>query len=356
MPSGSPVFSRPDCDTVELNLFGRGQGECLAIHSDGHWIAVDSCLGRDGKTPAHLEYFQRIGVAPSQVSHIVCSHYDKDHVVGLPRLLTYAPSATVIVPTAMSERDFLRYAALHSGAGPGRRNPAIYEFFDTVDKQDRRLLRAHARTVHTIAGGSMTALAPSDTEIDLFLKWVVSQIPSLAAGFSGASGPSNNSISMVLLLQTEKHALLLGGDCLSLVDIDRGWLAALVHLRNTPVSAYKVAHHGGASGDCPAVWSKHLTNNSVVCLAPYNGGGNPVPSEADIDRIKARAVPAFCASTVRRITGFSHAYSKATQRLAERMSGKRVTSTLKTFGQIRFRWKPGAEQPEVALFGDALAL
>lgn len=357
MPNGSANYSKPNNDVVEFNLFGRGMGECAAIHvGNGEWVVIDSCLGHDGKRSAILDYFSDIDIQPKSVTHIFCSHFDRDHIMGMPSILEFAPDALVIVPTPLSERDFSNFVAAHGPLGPSKNNSALYDVYSTLISQNRSLEYAHARSKFSLKeGGDIFAIAPSSKEHELFLEWIGTQAERFKKGLSAATPPSNNSVSLVLVANAMGRKIICGGDCLMLAEPDRGWLSAVKHLDSAGSNAllYKIAHHGAKSGDYPELWIKHLAPEAIVCLSPYNGGGAPVPSDSDVATIVARQVPAYSSAKIKSIRGFSHNYTSGTQRLAERMSSGRVSSAIKTFGHLRVRWMSDSAVPEISTFGDA---
>lgn len=100
-------MSAPAPDQLEVSLFGPGYGECTLIHiGSGKWIIVDSCS--QSSVPVALKYLREIGVdARSSVVSIVVTHWHDDHVRGISKLIEECPTADVVLPAAMSGREFI---------------------------------------------------------------------------------------------------------------------------------------------------------------------------------------------------------------------------------------------------------
>ncbi len=96
----------PPPDVVECSLFGPGVGVCKVIHlGHGRWAIVDSCLDRDSRKPAALVYLEQIGVAASDVSLVIASHWHDDHIQGLPQVLAACNRARFVCSAAMNCKE-----------------------------------------------------------------------------------------------------------------------------------------------------------------------------------------------------------------------------------------------------------
>jgi glyoxylase-like metal-dependent hydrolase (beta-lactamase superfamily II) len=97
----------PARDELEISVLGPGFGEAILIHAgDNLWIAVDSCVDRDGNC-ATLQYLQAIGVNPHQVKHIVATHWHADHIRGLSDLVLACDDAEFYCSTVFVGTTFL---------------------------------------------------------------------------------------------------------------------------------------------------------------------------------------------------------------------------------------------------------
>lgn len=80
----NPVRDAPAADVFELCVFGRGVGECVAIHiGHGQWCLVDSTRNPDTDRPAALSYLEHLDVEPaSHVVVVALTHFHRDHYTG----------------------------------------------------------------------------------------------------------------------------------------------------------------------------------------------------------------------------------------------------------------------------------
>src|SRR5690349_22292271 len=99
----------PDPDEVEIAVFGPNYGECILVHLGvSNWLVIDSCIASGA--PAALTYLNAIKVDPSiALKSIVVTHWHDDHCRGLSKLIEAAPSATLCLASALTEREFLQF-------------------------------------------------------------------------------------------------------------------------------------------------------------------------------------------------------------------------------------------------------
>lgn len=112
------MASQSDIDqssSFTLQMIDVGQGLCILIESDGHYMLYDGG-GRD-----HSSFVVSYLTKTLQIDHIdlmIASHYDEDHISGLNGVLHTIPVESVICPDYIS-------------------NTQIYQSFtDTINEKD----------------------------------------------------------------------------------------------------------------------------------------------------------------------------------------------------------------------------
>jgi competence protein ComEC len=84
---------------LEITVLDVGQGLCVAIHSGGQ-TAIYDCGGNVNAGRVAARYLRSRGIR--RVDHLLLSHYDADHINGVPTLLSLTDVARVYGP-AMEE-------------------------------------------------------------------------------------------------------------------------------------------------------------------------------------------------------------------------------------------------------------
>src|SRR3712207_143103 len=99
---------------VEISLFGRGVGECLALHvGEGEWCIVDSFPGSSHPSIA-LDYLTDIGVPVSSVSLILATHWHDDHIQGLADTVAACTNAMFACSAALDVDEFFELVEARS--------------------------------------------------------------------------------------------------------------------------------------------------------------------------------------------------------------------------------------------------
>ena len=117
----------PSKDEAEITVYGTGYGESIVIHSgNGNWIVVDSaCLG--GKNnPFALRYLKILGVDfAAQVSHVVATHWDNDHIRGIAKIVRECENCCFVnSATVHTEKMFVELLAMSQGMGKKLSRPS----------------------------------------------------------------------------------------------------------------------------------------------------------------------------------------------------------------------------------------
>ncbi len=308
--------SVPADDELEVSLFGPGIGECVVVHlGQGDWMVVDSCFNDSRTEPIAIEYLKKLGVdIRNQVKLVVLTHWHDDHVRGAARLFGEAGSARFACSAALQNKAFFEILAVTEQVRPVVRNSSTTEFRHILEELQRRKQRGARRSQagpdHWVHDGlplfpstdgmqvSVTALSPSAQTITDSIVRFASLIPKVSGQITRLPRCTPNDQSVALLIQSEFISVLLGADLETVGDPDRGWQAVV----NSPVRpqvkahAIKVSHHGSANGDHDGIWSTLLEPDATAILTPYAAGKQPLPTEADVQRLKSRTSRVYCTS------------------------------------------------------------
>lgn len=188
-------------------MFGRGRGEALVIHlGHGRWITVDSFIEPSSRQPIALQYLASIGVDPSAVEFVVATHWDKDHISGIARLIQAASGADVVLSMALRSPDFINLAFRHQQrtyASPlGSGTKEFVRLLELLAKQARAPRFVLQDTVLADRDGMrLVALSPSSSVALDALS--AASVAALEAGSTGDSivEPTPNAASVVLAIR-----------------------------------------------------------------------------------------------------------------------------------------------------------
>jgi hypothetical protein len=360
-------FQKPAKDEIDVVVIGPGFGESILIHiGDGDWIIVDSCLDSSSDRPAALVFLDNIGVDARTAVKLICaSHWHDDHVGGLADLVQTCESANFACSVALNRTEFVQLASLYSQnrtliqpAGPSE----MYNVLSLLDEQKRPVplrvmgglpffTRPHddARFSCTV-----TALSPSNLELDRFLRAIAGLYPALRTSKSlRVPDPRPNDLSIAMWVEIGDLKILLGADVEEHGDPMRGWSAIVAARRgNPPANLFKIAHHGSVNGHHPDIWTTLLTKRPHAVLTPWNRGSK-LPTHSDCARIIGLTDLAF-----------------ATSRLPSRRAKRKDPAVDKTLGEakisirdieaptgfVHFRAKPDAPDWTFALSDEATKL
>jgi hypothetical protein len=301
----------PQIDELELSLFGPGIGECLVVHlGAGKWMVVDSCLNEARDEPIALAYFDQIGVdVATDVKLVVVSHWHDDHIEGISRVLKASESARFACSGALNSKEFLKLVLASERTKLVRRKPGLAEFGEILDilkaRHGGKYAAAPDRWIHD---GTLLytdndpclvevfGLSPSAQTVADGLGTIAAMFPTHDTPIRRFPAAAPNNLSAVLLVKTQGHHVLLGGDLEVGADGLRGWRAVVGSDVRPKVrcEAYKVAHHGSDNADLPAIWTELLGGDPFAVLTPYSAGPKPRPAPDDVARIKASTSNAYC--------------------------------------------------------------
>jgi hypothetical protein len=346
----------PTADEIEVTVMGPGFGESIVIHiGAGEWMIVDSCKEHGRQQVAPLRYLESIGVDPtSSVKIVAVTHWDQDHVKGIGDVVKKCTAAEFVCAKAFVKDEFQDYLEYYAIGKQDRGVKDIRDAFVELFESQRTVRQAiggrlHLKRIAGIEGAladfSLTSLSPSDTEHDLFLQSIASQLPSASEPLRAAVARTPNLASVVLALNWNDCAVLLGADMEHRNELDRGWNAAVGEGRRAfvpPAGLVKIPHHGSVNAHNDRMWNELLTSSPISVIAPFGKGKGDTrpPTESDIARVKARSSTVFVTAP--------HVSSKSSTRNAAITRGLREggiqTRTLKRpMGLVRFRRKANSQ-------------
>jgi beta-lactamase superfamily II metal-dependent hydrolase len=308
-------LSPPAEDEIEVTIFGRGYGESCVVHvGHGRWVIVDSynhelpqldpAIGRKRLMPVARWYLDQLGVPTDGVEMIVCTHFHKDHYVGLLNLLTYYSRSRLVVTAALKSERFLQL------------------FADEADEQVSELAQAMKLARRRVVDGSgpelrywgvesgrpfgdtrLSALAPMQAAVDAVHEELAKLIDAAnRAALTDALNKTKldeNCCSVVLHVDAPGACALLCAD-LPTNPHRHGWQAVIderAHAELTAADYVKVPHHGSEHSDHPPMWDRLVETRPTMSVTPYWPSGLPRPS--DCERLAARG-PVFQAAPSRK--------------------------------------------------------
>jgi hypothetical protein len=273
-------------------------------------MVVDSCLNAAGDRAIALDYFDSLDVdVARQVRLVIVTHWHDDHIRGVGQLLQYADSARFACSVALCSDEFLTLVLADEKIKLVEFTSSVSEFAHVLEvlKNRRSGLyavgpdhwAAHGMTIHAESRPydvTVHALSPSAQSITDSKGQLARLIPRVGDAIRRFPSVAPNDLSVALLVQTRGPNLLLGADLESGGDEWHGWRAVVASKQMPPLlsEAYKVAHHGSRGADIEAIWSQLLSKEPIAVLTPFARGRTPLPTPADINRIKSRASKAYC--------------------------------------------------------------
>ena len=370
-----PIVPTPPApDELEVTVFGPGRGEAIAVHvGHGDWILVDSCRNATG-TPASLVYLKHLGVDPAEsVKLVVCTHWHDDHAAGLADIVDGCPRARFALSAGLRSREFLTVTAAAARGQTLSRLGGVDELHRTMQLLMSRKTGPHPEswvrprwaTNNTIVWDraasanlgavEVRAMSPSDKDIERTLRQIAALVPPEDGTRTGVPSPSENEVSVALIVTVGSTHVLLGADLEEPGDALRGWSAVVSGwpADGRKAEVFKVAHHGSAGADQPRVWQVLLEQRPWAIVTPFIGGNVKLPTRADVRRLKERTDRAW-ATSVPRSTG-----SKRPRQIEEleKRQARRFVPLPHEFGCVQLRKRGDAPGSwSVALDGRARLL
>jgi beta-lactamase superfamily II metal-dependent hydrolase len=347
----------PEINEIEVVLFGPGYGEAIAIHlGDAAWMLVDSCIDPNSKEPAAGTYLERIGVPAASVRTIVASHWHDDHIRGISRLAAKHPKAEFFLSGVFNNKEAETFLAAFSGKSSADLARGSKELFDVLQARENVYPALHRSSIfEAMLNGRpvrVTALSPVPAAHAQSIAHFAQYLPRKNGAIGHAPEVQPNFEAVALHIDLGDDAVLLGAD---LEEHARfGWTAVIGEQwsrARKAATAYKVAHHGSYSGDCPAIWTTMLQPHPTVCLTPFTRGNLWLPTDHDKQRLKEKTPHAYISSGASRRPDMD---SRQLKRLADVC--KKLARVDAGFGAVRLRKTIAAPSWNVELFGTAQSL
>lgn len=304
----------PRPDEIEVSIFGPSYGESVVVHTgNNEWLIVDSCNYPSSREPIPLNYLKQLGVEPSRdVKLIVATHWHDDHVRGLSSIFRECESAEFVFSEAVASEYFITLAKLLGGGSFVDEGPCgVDEFCAILTTMEERRRTEGNRWISPILAGAnkrlwqnqrsrgntsdlpeckpcvVYSLSPSDTASVLAKSKIAELIPESKDTKKRIPNLGTNYFSVVLWIDFEECAILLGADLEELGEPTLGWSAILVSKARPAGKAFlfKIPHHGSKTGHHPDLWSEMIEADPVAILAPCVRGANRLPTSGDITRL-----------------------------------------------------------------------
>jgi hypothetical protein len=290
--------TRPAAGELEVSIFGRGFGEAILCHlGDDRWLAIDSFRAEDGR-PVAQSHLARLGVDVTRIRRVVATHWDDDHSKGLGELVRTAKPEVVWMSQVLNRTEVFEFATEHQRrAHPSVDSTGVDEFLGVLraTSTDQIKWAVIGLPLWDDGGVRVDALAPTHATVsDGFAALGV--VPPEAEGVDVVRGVDPNMCSVVLLISTGVHRMLLGAD-LECGRAGRGWIGVVASeeivrlgLRDAPAQVIKVPHHGSPDAQLDAVWDELLVEPQSVTtrFSPSRR-----PRQADRDRLRSRSVAGY---------------------------------------------------------------
>lgn len=343
----------PEDDEIEISIFGPGFGECIVIHAgNNEWIIIDSCKSKKSSSPVALDYFKSLKITPN-VKLVCTSHWHDDHILGISEILNEFQEATLVLSAALNDNKFTQIV-LESPASRNiykNKRPGVLEMkniYSELFKKKRNKILAKINTdiyQNKESGFSLRSISPNNsTTMNSILNLIKNEINENPSSVV-LPDVKPNDISVVLQASFGNTSILLGADLES-----EGWGISIQNEMNLKKSnLYKVAHHGGKSGDHDNIWSQALEKNPISVIAPFNRGCK-LPNEEDVKRILNNSSEVYL--TAMRGKKVKHQYSD--KYVKKSLEEKKASYLQNEYGYICLRKKINSEDNwNVTAYGSA---
>lgn len=296
----------PRPEEVEVSLLGPGTGEAIVLHlGNDDWIVVDSCLHRDTRENAVVEYLEHLGVDPGRVRLLVASHAHDDHITDFSTLVETYPDALVSCSAATTAEEF--FALLEQDVHFVELRHAVYTQFNRMfDLMEKRRIGSPGYTYtwatesrplwERVAAGPapaarVMALSPSDAAVTRS-KQAFASLAAAAGARPAIPQHDPNELAVALWVEVGALRVLLGSD-LTYGPAGCGWSRVITAALNNGerASVFKVPHHGDPRADHPSIWTDLLEPTPIAIIAPYRPSHRPRPE--DLARLCKRTAETY---------------------------------------------------------------
>jgi hypothetical protein len=277
-------------------------------------------------------------------------------VRGISKLAARHPNADFVISAVFNDKAAAAFLAAYSGDSSAGLARGAKELFEVARARDSLSPALHRSSIleATLNGRDVrvTALSPVPAAFAQFVARSAQYIPRKNQAINHAPRLRPNFEAVALHIDIGDDTVLLGADLED--DNTFGWSAVIADQwsgARRSATAYKVAHHGSHTGNCPQVWTTLLEPNPVACLTPFTLGELRLPTDADKGRMKGNTPHAYISSGASRRPDMD---SRQLKRLSDIC--KKLARVDARFGAVRLRKQLGAAEWGVKLFGAAQAL
>jgi hypothetical protein len=335
---GTLAKTPPKPDEIELTLFGPGYGESIAVHVEGKWLLIDSCVDPSTGNPAAIDYLTGIGVDLGSVALVICTHWHDDHARGIAACYRACPNAKLVLSGALQRLEFLKLLEAYERwpNEEGKVSSGLDEMRQAVAEAKKRDMPRFASEDQRLwmsqsGNAELYSLTPSAATMLKAFSDISLLLPQKGQGKRRAYVQSPNHIAVALHLRVGPVAMLLGSDLEEENDPLTGWSAVLASTTRPTMlaSIYKVAHHGSITGEHPGVWAKLLAPAPTSVMTPFSKSA--LPTTADQARVKSNSAVAILTARTR---GKQYRRHGALAKLIRRNNVRSVNTE---FGVVRSR-------------------
>ena len=328
------------------------------MHLRNHeWVLVDSCLHPDSDEPASLKYLTDLGVVPAEaVVLVVVTHWDDDHIRGIGTIGETCSRAAIACSSALRQEDILQFVLSTEYVG-GAFGSGLDELRTIL-----RLPNAASRIIWAKANlplyprppgdvPQVVALSPSEEAVERSIRSLIEQATgqpiALQRRYRAPEGP--NGASVATSIRASPDSVLLAADLERSNNPESGWRAVVSYAKpSTAASLVKVPHHASCGAHYDRMWEEMVASDSAAVVTPWALGGNFLPTQRDLDRLKAVTGRLF----VTAVPSLARAQKdREVARLIERLHGQ--VDELRGWGHLRARRRTGESAWTIELDGDA---
>lgn len=258
---------------VEVVFFGKGYGESILLHINDKWFVIDSFIEPKSKAPIALKYLSDNGYGIEDISGIICSHWDNDHVAGISQIIEqHTDGLSLCLPIAYNDKRFTEYIAFNSNGQSGSTSEFLKVLKLIGEKKVNCLYAISERNLfHKEINDSsvcIKALSPNDQQFRIFLDAI--SLPT--KGQKKKIIPlEENQISVVTYVKTCLDSILMGGD---MENSTYGWDSICNDFIDEKCYIFKIPHHGSQNGFNRNVW-KTMVEKPISVVTRFNASHLP---------------------------------------------------------------------------------
>lgn len=254
---------------IEVIVFGKGYGESILLHINDKWFVVDSFLEPKSQDPIAIKYLYDNGYGIDDISGIICSHWDNDHVAGISQIIEHHREGLALcLPIAYNDSRFSEYVAFNSIGQADSTSEFVKVLMLLERKKVNRIYAISERNLFRKEINDpeiyLKTLSPSDQQYTSFLDSIC--IPR--KGQLKRHIPlEENKISVVTYIKTCLDSILLGGDMEN--SSYGGWESICNGFIDSKSHVFKIPHHGSENGYNENVWET-MVERPISIITRFN--------------------------------------------------------------------------------------